>query len=182
MYQKHSFFISGYLNSSAQLFVHLTWSNRLKIGEKQKAHFPNYEKTVEPKHLLQVQLTETFHQSFTLLPSLTYTTRSIKIKPQSSEQATKTMELIQILWACPSGRNTKATSFIPTLTAVEPLTAYTYLVVHREKLTEGNTLISQVFEKWPVLIAAKQKEIKFTQKGIQACINAKQHLNNLKQN
>lgn len=44
MYQKHSFFISGYLNSSAQLFVHLTWSNRLEIGEKQKAHFPNYEK------------------------------------------------------------------------------------------------------------------------------------------
>lgn len=32
-----------------------------------------------------------------------------------------------------------------------------------EKLTEDNTLISQLVEKWPVLIATKQEEIKFIQ-------------------
>lgn len=45
MYRKNSFFISGYLNSSAQLLIHLKWSNWLEVGEKQKAHFPNYENT-----------------------------------------------------------------------------------------------------------------------------------------
>lgn len=32
-----------------------------------------------------------------------------------------------------------------------------------EKVTEDNTLILQLLEKWPVLIATKQEEIKFIQ-------------------
>lgn len=102
-----------------------------EVGEKQKAHLPNYEKAqIEAS---APSATQTFHQSFTLVRSLMYMTRIIKIKPQNSEQATKPMELGQAHKFCISDKSTKATSFTPGSTGVEATRAYTYLAVQNGK-------------------------------------------------
>jgi len=126
MYRKNSFFISGYLNHSAQLLVHLKWS-------KAKSPFPKLWKRPNWSIFSKCNWTQTFHQSFTSVRSLTCTTRSIEIKPSNSEQATKTTEPGQARKFCISGRSTKATSFILSSTGVEAIIAHAYSAVQNEE-------------------------------------------------
>lgn len=54
-YRKNSFFISGYLNSLAQLLTHLKRSTWLEVGEEQNAH-SHIMKMPKLNYLLLVQL------------------------------------------------------------------------------------------------------------------------------
>lgn len=121
----NSFLTSGYLNSLGQLFFPFKMKELPGGWKKAKCPLPKLWKQPNQSICSKCNWIQTSFQSFTLVRPSTDTTRSIKVKPQNSVQATRTMELEEASKICIFNRRTKAASFIPSWAGVEAITAYT---------------------------------------------------------
>lgn len=125
MYRMNSFFISGFLNSFGSTIYPFKIKELTGGWRKAKCPLPTLWKQPNQSICSKCNWTQTFYQSFTSVRPSTDTTRSTKVRPESSVQATRTMEPGDISKFCISNRGTKAVSFITSPAGAETITAYT---------------------------------------------------------